>query len=74
MSFKKYIHSQEDCNSAIGDFIKDAKSDKDFPETITSIKQLVHYLTFHHRACDNAVAAGSRLFKEYKEYKKQINK
>lgn len=66
MSFKKFILERKVTDDPEGDFVDDTKRVSDFPEELTSFAGLQAYLEFK-RACPEAIEAGRKLWREYKE-------
>lgn len=65
MKFKEWIFTRRVTNSARGDFIRDARQDKNFPD-LDSAKEYVGYL-HSKRACREAVSEFKKLWAAYEK-------
>lgn len=64
LSFREYVLARRVTRTPTGDFVSDAKSDKDFPD-VKSWDELESYL-FSKAACSQAVAAGKEVWRGYR--------
>lgn len=63
MTFKEYIATRRAGDTLRGDFIRDARSDRQFPEARTW-PELEFYL-FQRGACGEAIKVGRALWREF---------
>lgn len=74
MNFATYLrHHAKARRNPVGDFIRDARADTDFPPTIASWPRLKGYL-YACNACPEAVTAAKNCWRNYNSWLKTRNK
>lgn len=61
--FREWVRSKTAHDNPRGDFIKDAKFDRELPD-VSTFEELERYLR-RKRACDDAIDAAKSLWKEF---------
>jgi hypothetical protein len=63
MTFSRWLKNQAGRDDPVGDLARDALRDKDFPKG-ASLKGVLRHLLLHN-ACDGALRALDRAYKEF---------
>jgi hypothetical protein len=64
MRFREWVRSRRVTDTPRGDFVEDSRVARDFPD-VDSWDEMESYLLFRRRACQEAMAEGKRLWREY---------
>lgn len=63
MTFKQFVSTRRGADNPRGDFIKDVKRDKDFPDCVE--RQRIRGYLASRLACDAAMKEFENLYKQY---------
>ena len=70
-TFKAWLLTRRVTDTPRGDFIRDVRDDKDFPDSV--LWEIVDSYLYARCASWKAVLTGKRLFKEYKKAVDSVN-